>query len=72
MYSICLSMHFIQTPMSYYRKTSNIIHTLVGNKIVDNSYVVGAFQLHLHSRLNTWLQWTEQKQLQDEIRNIYV
>ena len=25
-----------------YRKTSNIIRTLVGNKIVDNSDVVGA------------------------------
>ena len=25
-----------------YHKTSNIIHTLVGNKIVDNSDVVGA------------------------------
>ena len=25
-----------------YRKTSNISHTLVGNKIVDNSDVVGA------------------------------
>ena len=26
----------------YYRKTSNISRTLVGNKIVDNSDVVGA------------------------------
>ena len=26
----------------YYLKTSNISHTLVGNKIVDNSDVVGA------------------------------
>ena len=26
----------------YYRKTSNISHTSVGNKIVDNSDVVGA------------------------------
>ena len=25
-----------------YRKTYNISHTLVGNKIVDNSYAVGA------------------------------
>ena len=25
-----------------YRKTSNISHTLIGNKIVDNSDVVGA------------------------------
>ena len=27
-------------------------------------------QLHLHSRLNTWLQWIGQRQLQDETRNI--
>ena len=26
----------------YYRKTSNISRTLVGNKLVDNSEVVGA------------------------------
>ena len=25
-------------------------------------------QLHLHSRLNTWLQWNGQRQLQDETR----
>ena len=29
-------------------------------------------QLHLHFRLNTWLQWIEQRQLQDKIRNIQV
>ena len=29
-------------PDSAYRKISNISRTLVGNKIVDNSYVVGA------------------------------
>ena len=28
--------------ISKYRKTSNISHTLVGIKIVDNSYEVGA------------------------------
>ena len=28
--------------VEYYRKTSNISDTLVGNKIVDNSDVVGA------------------------------
>ena len=28
--------------MKWYRKTSNISRTLVGNKIVDNSDVVGA------------------------------
>ena len=52
-----------------YPQTSNISGNLVGNKIVD---VVGAapVQLHLHSRLNTWLQWIGQKQLQDKTRNI--
>ena len=29
-------------------------------------------QLHLHSRLNIWLQWIRQRQLQDEKRSIYV
>ena len=29
-------------------------------------------QLHLHSRLNTWLWWIAQWQLQDETRNISV
>ena len=28
--------------MEYYRQTSNISHTLLGNKIVDHSDVVGA------------------------------
>ena len=29
-------------------------------------------QLHLRSRLNTWLHWIEQRQLQDETRNIQI
>ena len=29
-------------------------------------------QLHLRSRLNTWLQWITQRRLQDETRNILV
>ena len=41
-----------------HRQTSNISRTLVGNKIVDHSDVVGASpfgaaQRHLHFRLNT-------------------
>ena len=28
-------------------------------------------QLHLHSQLNTWLQWIGPRQLQDETRNVY-
>ena len=40
-----LSAQFAEQYKPYidiYRKTSNISHTLVGNKIVDNSDVVGA------------------------------
>ena len=56
-----------------YSKTSNISCILVGSKIFDYSDVVGAspvalLQLHLHFRLNTWLQWIGQRQLQDEMR----
>ena len=29
-------------------------------------------QLHLHSQLNTWLQWIGLTPLQEETRNIYV
>ena len=48
--------------------------TSVGNKIADHSDVVGLapVQQHLHFRLNTWLQWYGQRQLQDETRNIWV
>ena len=50
-----------------YRQTTNISHTLVGNKLVAHSgeRLAVLLQLHLHSRLNTWLQWTDQRQLQD-------
>ena len=40
--AISISRWFYQLWDSYYRKTSNISRTLVGNKIVDNSDVVGA------------------------------
>ena len=54
------------------RQTSDISRTLVGNKIVDHSDVVGAapalLQLLLHSRLKPWLQWTGRKELHDETR----
>ena len=45
-----------------YHQTSNISRTLVGNRIVDHSYVVGAslehrlsavLRMHRHSRLHT-------------------
>ena len=55
----------------YYRQTSNISRTLVGNKIVDNSSApVGAAPTQLHSQLNTWLQWIERKQLREDTGNI--
>ena len=61
---------------SQYRQTWSISHTLVGNEIVDHSDVVGASPVgapsNLHSRLNTWLQWIGQRQLQGETRNISV
>ena len=38
----CHSYMFNQTKIQIYRKTSSISRTLVGNKIVDNSDVVGA------------------------------
>ena len=62
-------------PLDKYRKTSNISHTLAGNKIVDNSDVVGAsfsalLQLHLHSQLNIRLQWIERRLLQEDTRII--
>ena len=47
-----------------YRQTSNMSHTLVGNKTVDHSDVVGSF--------STRLQWIRHRQLQDEPRNIQV
>ena len=52
--------------ISSYHQTSNISHTLIGNKIF------GSLQQHLHSRLNTWLQYIAQIQLQDEMWNIQV
>ena len=40
--SIDLDYFLISTHIHMYRKTSNISRTLVGNKIVDNSDVIGA------------------------------
>ena len=36
------------------------------------THVKVLLQLHLHSRLNNWLQWIEQRQLQDGTINIQV
>ena len=50
-----------------YCQTSNISHTLVDNKIgIVWASLVGAAPLHPNSRLNTWLQWIVQRQLQDK------
>ena len=56
-----------------YRKTPNIRRTLVGNNIVDHSdelehRLSALLQLHLHSRLNNWLQGIRQRQPQDSTR----
>ena len=60
-----------------YRQVSNISRTLVGNKLLITQMELehrlsALLQLHLHSQLNTFLQWIDQRQLQDETRNIYV
>ena len=48
-----------------YRQTCNMRCTSIGNRTVDYSD-----ELHLHFRLNTWLQWIRQTQLPGETRNI--
>ena len=50
-----------------YSKTSNLRRTLVGNKIVDHSDVVGASPVGAApaTRLNIWLQGIRQRQPQD-------
>ena len=47
-------------------ETQNVFHGFEQNSKSALS------QLNHHSRLNTWLQWIGQGQLQDETRNIYV
>ena len=36
------------------------------------SWGIALLQRHLHSQLNTWLQWIGQRQLQDDTRDVYV
>ena len=62
-YTTCEWVFTRHARIPIYCQTSNISHTLVGNKLVDHSDVVGAapvehrlsvlLQLHIHSRLNT-------------------
>ena len=47
-----------------YSQTSNISGSLEG--------LSALLQLHIHSRLNTWLQLIGQRQLQDETKIIHV
>ena len=51
--------------MGPYCQTSNISYTFV-----VGASPVGATPIHLHCRLNTWLQWIGQRQLQDGRRKI--
>ena len=56
--------------ISHYWQTSNISHTLVGNKIVDHSDVVAALPVGTVPTTSsfltlTWLQLIGQRQLQD-------
>ena len=68
-HKFCLKMLLLFLPC---HQTSNVSHTLVGNRIVDHSDVVGTLpehclsallQLHLHFRFNLWLQWMGQRRL---------
>ena len=56
-----------------YREISDMSYTLVGIKILISQmylehHLSTLLQLHLHSHLNTWLQWIGQRQLQDDIQ----
>ena len=59
-----------------YRQVSNINRTLIGNQIDDHWQMYlehrlsALLQLHIHSPLNTWLQYIVEGQLQAETRNI--
>ena len=58
-----------------YHQVSNTRRTLVGNKIVNHSDVVGASPAGAAPATssfstNAWIHWTDQRQLQDETRNI--
>ena len=72
-YELCLLSCI---PGFIYHQISNISHTLVSNKIVDHSEVVGAPPVWCCSNyifipdFNTWLQCIWQRQLEDEMRNI--
>ena len=68
----CLQSWHLRTMV--YRQISNIRHTLVGNKLVDHSDVVGASPVGAAPTKSSFatkrLAWIGQRQLQDEARNI--
>ena len=70
---VCCGVSSVSLKYDIYWKTSNIIRTLVGNIIVDHSdgdtaVLSALLQLHLHSRLDIWLQGIRQRQSQDSTR----
>ena len=60
--------------LNTYHQTSNISCNLVGNKIVDHSYVAGTSPFgatQTTSPCSTWLEWIGLGQRQDETGNFY-
>ena len=75
-FSYCL-LNTLERKHRVYRKVSNIRRTLVSNKIVYHSDVVGASPVGAAPTTssfstNTWLQLIGQWRRQDETRNVYV
>ena len=76
-YGICLisQQYHILLHYEIYRETPNISRTWVANTFffteVYSEYRLSALlELHLHSRLNTWLQRIGQIQLEEKTSNI--
>ena len=72
---LCPDVVIISRHLLNYRETSNISRTLVGNKIVDNSDVVGASPVGAAPTTSSFstehrFQWIERRQLQEDTRNI--
>ena len=73
LYSAKVTLRHKPSLFHQYCQTSNISRTVIGNKLVDHSDVVGASPVGAnstirHSRLNTWIQWIGKGKLQDETR----
>ena len=72
---VTLAVHTIYMSGKKCRQTSNISHTLVHNEMLITQIELEhrlsvLLQLHLYFRLNTWLQWIGQRQLQGETKSI--